>query len=414
MEFIDFLSRVFETSDNSFLWRDIVQYIAPDIPKNTTFSDEVQEWAAGKKWALSAAAVLPSVPQDSFLVRNEYLWWNNGYYDLQEYLSYTTSQKSDVHYNRERHIPVMFSHLLGSPEGTSAPGPFAAPLLNDFQLEYSGLYWCDFCWFWPETPQATYSNKLTPTLFNNISFADTPIFGPLAASSAAAGYGTSTFPSIRLLADFNADTSVKFSPVLGGADAFDIPESIIDDLLNGDELMMDKVNQIAEIGMYTLYDGGYGDNNGIGSAIVLGATELFLIEKGSADQWARYFRNAPIRPFPLVPQLYFQIFDEEYSFAMEEINKFSSFSIPEGNDFVSSITYGAVQATTIESEQFGFEQGISVTIHTINIDSGLFIFGESWEEYGELVQEIVRILTSPENESILSNVLDAFVGKAEM
>merc|ERR1711884_7462 len=111
---------------------------------------------------------------------------------------------------------------------------------------------------------------------------------------------------------------------------------------------MGKVNSIANIGLYSLSDGGFGDEKGIAAAIVAGASEIFILENGSA--WKKHFRNFPGRSSPHEPVMHLPIFKEEYDWADGQIDSFAKLVIPENINLVSQVLFGTVEATTVESE----------------------------------------------------------------
>jgi len=407
--FIDLVSRIFETKNNTlFTWRDMMPYVVPGVPEDTTFSDEPQEWAIGKNLAICAAAAMPPVPEDSFLLRNEYVWWDRTNLIREQYLMYSADLKSGEDLNRERSTPVVFSHTLGSPDGTEAPFPFVAPALNDFNIKYSGVSWCRSCWLFPDRFEAEYNGSIAPKTAGGTSFSNTPLYGPLAASSAAAAVLSSNWATTRLAAYLRSDTTVKFSPALEGINAFDTPQSLTNELLVGDVLKKETIDAMAEIGTYSLYDGGLRDILGIGGALATGATEIVVFNSFWFFDFRFHFRDAPKIISSLYPGMRYPLFQETYSYATEAFDNFSSFSIPEGNEMIDSVEIGTLYVTTCENDDYGLEGGRPVKLHVVNTFGDVTIFFDDYENYGDSVQQLVATLTAPENEQKLDQMLEMF------
>merc|ERR1740139_1160633 len=407
--FVDLISSIYEKNNNTlFSWKDLMPYVVPGVSEDATFSHEPQEWAIGKKLGVCAAVAMPPVPEDSFLLRNEYLWWDRTSLGREQYLLYTTESVSGADLNRERHIPVLFSHTLGSPDGEKAPYRFISPALSDFKITYSGVSWCQFCWLWPDSPEAEFNGKISPNGAEEVSFSRTPLYGALAASSAAVAFLTSNWPTTMWTDYLSVDPNVKFSSLLEGSDAFDVPQALSNDLFTSKDLNQNKLDAIAEIGLYSLYDGGASDALGIGAALAAGATEILVSSVFFFLDFKLHFTDSPDIISSFYPGMRYPLFQETYAWATEASRSFESFFIPEGNEMINRVNFGTLDVTTRENDAFNLEGGRSVKLHVLETFGDATVFFDQYDAYGDSVEQLVATLTSQENKDLLDRILAVF------
>jgi len=157
-----------------------VEYVLSDIPSTMLIGDPVQDWAKDKQWRIIVSALTPNKsenknPLSISTVNVLYDVWGLG--DFRgDFMEYSIEPRPETIM-----IPVGFSSILGCQE-CAAPYPYdSSGLLAQYSTHFKGK----FNW---ETWTAKKGPKgMGATMTENGNFADTPIHGPVGASSAFIG-----------------------------------------------------------------------------------------------------------------------------------------------------------------------------------------------------------------------------------
>ena len=439
-----------------FSWKDFVNVILQDIsndegsntivdPKDfkevdvTLGSKDVNEWAKSKIWAIITSIIYPDEPgkaiwhKGAFFKRNERCdkakskcsISNKSLKDrclkFTRYINYQIDQSTRPEENgkQQQVIPARFSTVVGGTNGEKAPLPFGTEkFLKDVKVEYT---WKNTDFYLPiRKPES--SVGLMPKLTESENFDDTPVLGTAAASSAfAGGLASQCIPEL-----FNIETNVWFSPKREGKAAFDEPATIAKNLWTEKKLFQSRptkktVENIADLGLYELFDGGFTDPFGISTALAAGATDIFTINS-VAD--ARGLKPGKI--FSDTVTLHFSDFDDEKSLVQPEIANVFKETVTEYNNtlkserpfclgtqgensLLSGLTFVTATVTTKENEYFGIEEGRKVKLYLVEPQSEKLSIGndENFNNYGKYVQEIVEVMTDENNSDIMKDMVKA-------
>jgi len=177
------------TEDGSqFSWYSLTEFLlGPDISE-ATLGSEVQDWCKGKSWNIISTGVTPSGP-----LRN-YLWVN--WPDSNKQLSYNVVRAEWAFEFVPLLVPVIFSTVLGYP-AAATPLPEINDMSKKIQIKHYGDVKKSFfdplgigskvsSFFRPPVS----AKGMQPMTNSQNSFADMPIVGPVAASSAAVGFAS--------------------------------------------------------------------------------------------------------------------------------------------------------------------------------------------------------------------------------
>ena len=167
-----------------FSWYSLIKFLLGDDINEATLGSEVQDWCKGKSWNIISSALTPSSPY-----RN-YLWVSSP--DLNKQLSYDVVGEEGSMF-----VPIIFSTVLGYPTAAT-PLPEANAIAKKLEMRHYGNIHTSMFDPWGMGSRLLslvfrppVSTKGMQPLANSLnSFADMPILGPVAASSAAVGFAS--------------------------------------------------------------------------------------------------------------------------------------------------------------------------------------------------------------------------------
>ena len=198
-----------------FSWSDVTGFVLNDIPPTATIGDPVEAWAQDKNWKIIVSAVTPKEnifgPDMRRLLKA-----NRLYNDGENFLEYTVDVGPENKnlfetwvdfvdvldflpptHPKEMLLPASFSAVLGCRD-CAAPYPFdsSSPgLLETYEVQYAGKNsGKDFTDKGAEKSVGMDAFKLN----GKDNFSDTPIHGPVGASSAFVGALTLSEPVAEL------------------------------------------------------------------------------------------------------------------------------------------------------------------------------------------------------------------------
>lgn len=173
--------------------------------------------------------------------------------------------------------------------------------------------------------------------------------------------------------------------------------------------------------------------SGIATALAAGATDIFAINSMSSGfSIACHFSGFQYAQFGLFgsvskvlqnsrwPIDVWKVFMEDQRFYNKEARKFNTLetkhvmeSATQSTSYLTKISFGSMEVTTVENKYFGIEGGRPVNLHVFlaigNVTVG---FNQMFDDYGFYVQDIITTLTSDVNKDIVNKMLDALlVGK---
>jgi len=252
---------LYQQGDQHVSWSSFVNHILMDDSKET-MGGPVQEWSVGKVLAIVTSIIAP-IPARIFskapFDRN-YIWYKyNGNRALNMFQSNNLFYNVNQPENKVTALPARFSIILGADAYTPSPLPFGPSMLDNMEVNYIGSSSHKEGLNLPQHFTATSNLGLRAKHSDHESFYDSPLCGPVAASSAAIGGLTMVSSTARLFDSIQLDPSVWFASKLTGERAFDEPLNLTESLWKGNKLTQDMVDQIARIGMYALTDGGVTD-----------------------------------------------------------------------------------------------------------------------------------------------------------
>lgn len=253
---------LYQQNEQHVSWSSFVSHILMD-DIGETMGSSVQEWAVGKALAIVTSVISP-IPA-RMLTKNpfdrDYIWYKsdgNNVLNIFEsnHLFYNMEQPKEC---QATLIPARFSVILGAAKSTPAPLPYGPSVLDGIHVNYKGSNSSDDNWNLPQKFNATSDLGIAASLNDRESFYDTPISGPVAASSSVIGILTMIRIIAKLFDNIQLDPGVWFASNLAGREAFEEPLTLTRRLWKEKKLTQGMVDQAASIGMYELTDGGATD-----------------------------------------------------------------------------------------------------------------------------------------------------------
>jgi hypothetical protein len=204
------------------------------------------------------------------------------------------------------------------------------------------------------------------------------------------------------------------------AEAFGAARGMVADLRKTQAISKDKLDSIAQAGVYGFIDGGYTDNTGIINAVAAGATELYVwLDTGPSNLGGLlnlFQGGTPIAPRTPLSEFvgdsfFFQIFSKPMADAKREVEKFKKLDYPEStNNHIADLRVGTIKTTTVANPIAGIEKDIHVTLRVFIVGSSLSIgYGENFNDYASLVGQISGALQLESNKEIVNDMLGSLM-----
>uniref|UniRef100_A0A7S2QB59 PLA2c domain-containing protein n=1 Tax=Zooxanthella nutricula TaxID=1333877 RepID=A0A7S2QB59_9DINO len=380
------------------------------IDMSTSLGSEVTPWAEGKAWLVCHVLTTPSV-QDMRVVH------------IAEQRKPTRSITQFVANFPGQSIftPAVYSYILGSGDAP-APIPYvaASALPPTSRLNYQGAVQTSSracC----GGAQERFTSEAHAGRFESIERGAhaLPVVSCAAASSAAAGdVVLLAKPSLALDA-VGADFAV-WQGAGSASDCFERAARRVRDANAPDGVTQTALDGLADDRVQAVIDAGFSDPTGIAYAVRAGAREVVVYLNNEAS-------NVPI------DLTFLFVGGSEYAYAggvhakaspvfgqsandmLAAYASFPQLKLCEGSTFVTAISVGTLQVSTVDSGLWGIPGGVEVTLHIVGVASTVTIgYVEDVYNYDILTQEVIQTVSSRSNsELVRGTVMPWFLGSAD-
>lgn len=374
-------------------WYSVTKDILGDDINQKTLGSEVQEWSKGKSWNIVTSVTVPSG-----LIQSN-IWVDQ--FNLSKVGYCTKGEDFNVLF-----VPVLFSVVLGNDGSPAAPLPSSVYSVTEkLTLTYTGKKLSQL--FGQSLKPKIIETGIQPQMDANKSFADMPILGPVAASSAAIGL-MSILPDTVTA---GLTSLVKLNPQVGFAckekdpsASFSTGQGLIDNLWNKGQLTNEDFEDITQKGVCNFLDGGATDPFAIGTALASGADEIFCV---NAIPDLLTVQKTHFDP-PLLGQKTLGLFQEcKSNVDIGEPNF-------ESNNSVENMTFQTIKVKTVENVYFGIEKDREVTLHIFSVQSKKIRSADmvggsvdTFKDIGEYIEDIMETFADAKNKDGVDKMLNA-------
>jgi len=393
--------------------------LGDDINKMTLGSNDVQEWSKGKNWNIITSVTTPSprtpanpLPMWGIIQPRSDIWVKGSTFDMDPTrLSYSTefigeNEDTSMPFSKVPFVPALFSVVLGN-EGSRPP---SAPLptnvysvLKQLKISYTARYGRK--WWHPNYRYEKTIEGMEPPMDEYESFANMPIVGPVAASSAAVGF-VSVLPhgfTDLLSQGINLYPSVGFAcKETNSSESFTTGQKLIDNVWGKNDLTAEDLKEMTtKKGVCNLLDGGATDPFGIATAIASGADEIFCVnaipDLFTVDQ--AHFGAGPFKVY--------HIFDGNSP--TDDV----TLTFETNNNSLQEMKFRSIKVKTVKNIYFGIEEGKEITLHIFSVQSKKIetmpmvggVVG-SFKEIGVYIEDIMQSFKHENNKEKVDKMLD--------
>jgi len=420
---------------NNFVWT-LLEGTA-SIDGAMPMGSDVQSWASGKVYLVTASVVVPT-GMNGFKRVVVFPPGGEDQADGTNFASYVASSNEDPTF--PAYVPSQFSVTLGAGEFAPAPVKYIAdtamPALTT--LSYTGAGPVPGILGWCSTERHSGESEPLERFANFNYFAGhLPIGDVMACTSSflsdiawlPRGSGLDPFEQLVALANGNFATYAgDGAHAKGLTDAVDLVREIFSSGVN-----KTRFDSLRQQNVTCTFDGGFTDVTSIAAAVAAGATEVvaFLNTTGT-DQpvpdaalfdlftWCEGGRHVN-RRFAASEDMdgacaasieqRFEIFEmckEDAMAQYAEISKSGSLTVPAGSNkqLISIVVGSYIQLETRTEPFFGVKGGQKTDLHVLAVTSKLSLGGDvNVHDFSTLVQEIIDTVLDPRNQDMVEGTV---------